>query len=108
MLICCHAQRQFAHSQVRGCYPSFTAQFDSLHEDQVIWEPYSPQAISSRYPVGISGLCTRDRHFWMTKAKLVFDVTVEEMSLHRVMRQFGLYQEPEIPDIPHLPEHVHK
>ncbi|KAM3273183.1 hypothetical protein ACQJBY_042890 [Aegilops geniculata] len=102
------ARREFAHSQVRGCYPAFTAQFDSLHEDQVIWEPYSPQAISSRYPVGISGLCTRDRHFWMTKAKLVFDVTVEEMSLHRVMRQFGLYQEPEIPDIPHLPEHVHK
>ena len=58
--------------------------------------------------VGISGLCTRDRHFWMTKAKLVFDVTVEEMSLHRVMRQFGLYQEPAIPDIPHLPDHVHK
>ena len=108
MLICCHAQRQFAHTQVRGCYLSFMAQFDSLHEDQVIWEPYSPQAISSRYPVGISGLCTRDRHFWMTKAKLVFDVTVEEMSLHRVMRQFGLYQEPEILDIPHLPEHVHK
>ena len=108
MLICCHAQRQFAHTQVRGCYPSFMAQFDSLHEDQVIWEPYSPQAISSRYPVGISGLCTRDRHFWMTKAKLVFDVTVEEMSLHKVMRQFGLYQEPMIPDIPHLPDHVHK
>ena len=44
----------------------------------------------------------------MTKAKLLFDVTVEEMALHRVMRQFSLYQEPEIPDIPHLPEHVHK
>ena len=108
MLICCHAQRQFAHSQVRGYYPSFMAQFDSLHEDQVIREPYSHHAISSRCPVGISGLCTRDRHFWMTKAKLVFDVTVEEMSLHRAMRQFGLYQQPEIPDISHLPEHVHK
>jgi hypothetical protein len=44
----------------------------------------------------------------MTKAKLVFDVTVEEMALPRVMRQFGLCQEPVIPDIPHLDDHVHK
>uniref|UniRef100_A0A453MC72 Aminotransferase-like plant mobile domain-containing protein n=2 Tax=Aegilops tauschii subsp. strangulata TaxID=200361 RepID=A0A453MC72_AEGTS len=84
------------------------AQFDSLHEDQVIWEPYSHQAILSRCLVEISRLCTRDRHYWVTKAKLVFDVTVEEMALHRVMRQFGLCQEPDIPVIPHLPEHVHK
>ena len=83
-------------------------QFDSLHKDQVIWEPYSHQAILSRCPAGISGFCTRDRHYWMTKAKLVFDVTVEEMALHRVMRQFGLCQEPDIPVIPHLPDHVHK
>ncbi|XBH88439.1 hypothetical protein VPH35_075722 [Triticum aestivum] len=101
-------ERQFAHTQVKGCYPSFTVQFDSLHEDQVIREPYSYQTITSRYPVGISALCTRDRHYWMTKAKLVFDVMVEEMALHRVMRQFGLCQEPAIPDIPRIPDHVHK
>ena len=52
MFICCHVQRQFAHTQVRGCYPSFTAQFDSLHEDQVIWEPYSDENISSGTHVG--------------------------------------------------------
>ena len=86
MFICCHVQRQFAHTQVRGCYPSFTVQFDSLHEDQVIWEPYSDENISHRYPFGISYLCTRDRHYWMTKANVVFDMTVEEMALHRVMR----------------------
>ena len=38
--------------QVKGCYPSFTAQFDALHEDLVMWEPYSHEAITSRYPVG--------------------------------------------------------
>jgi hypothetical protein len=44
----------------------------------------------------------------MTKARLVFDVTVEEMALHRVMRQFGRCQEDDIPVIPHIPDHVHK
>ena len=29
----------------------------------------------------------------MTRKPLVFDVQVEEYAVHRVMRQFGLYQE---------------
>lgn len=108
MFICCHAQRQFAGHQVKSCYPSFRAQFDALHENLVMWEPYSHEAITFRYPGGISNLCTRDQHYWMTKARLVFDVTVEEMALHRVMRQFGRCQEDDIPVIPHIPDHVHK
>ena len=69
---------------MRGCYPSFTAQFDVLMEEHVIWEPYSE--VHGRYPGGIAGLCTRDQEYWLTKAKLVFDVTVEEMAQQRVMR----------------------
>ena len=82
-------QRVYATGQVRNCYPSFTVQFDTLDDDAVIWEPYSADTISHRYPSGISYLCTRDQHYWFTRANLVFDVFVEEMSLQRVMRQFG-------------------
>ena len=41
----------------------------------------------------MSDLCTRDRAYWMTKSKIVFDICVEEMAQQRVMRQFGLRQQ---------------
>jgi hypothetical protein len=44
----------------------------------------------------------------MTKAKIIFDIFVEEMSQQRVMRQFGMRQliEPPPPTVP-LPPRVH-
>jgi hypothetical protein len=33
----------------------------------------------------------------MTRRRLVFDVYVEEYTVHRVMRQFGLFQEAQYP-----------
>jgi hypothetical protein len=94
---------------VRNCYPSFTAQFDTLHEDQVIWQPYTAEEMARRYPRGISNLCTRDHIYWMTKVKIIFDIFVEEMSQQRVMRQFGRRQlaNPVRPDRP-LESHVHE
>src|SRR5664279_757357 len=86
----CFAQRRFAHDQVRQCYTAFREQFDVL--TAVIWEPYTDEAIEQRYPGGISDLCTRDRGYWMTKSKIIFDVHVEEMAQQRVMRQFGRRQ----------------
>ena len=102
-------QRRFATDQVKNCYPSFTIQFDQLHPDQVIWEPYRPTVIDARYPGGISTLCYRDSAYWMTKAKIIFDVFVEEMAQQRVMRQFGRCQfiDPPAPHDP-LPKHIHK
>lgn len=102
-------QRRYAHDQVKNCYPSFTMQFDQLHEDLVIWEPYTIERRQARYPAGISDLCTRDRAYWLTKAPIIFDVSVEEMSQQRVMRQFGLRQLPNPPvRQPRLPQHIHK
>jgi hypothetical protein len=94
---------------VKNCYPSFTAQFDQLVEEQVIWEPYTEETINARYPGGISAMCTRDRAYWMTKSKIIFDVSVEEMAQHRVMRQFGWRQmaEPPAMDAP-LEPHIHR
>jgi hypothetical protein len=93
---------------VRNCYPAFTEQFDVLREDSVIWAPYTDRAIEARFPYGISLLCTRDDAYWMTKAKIVFDISVEVMAQQRVMRQFGWSQmvEPPAAEEP-LPRVVH-
>ena len=54
-------------------------------------------------------MCTRDHPYWLTRSKIIFDVSVEEIALQRVMRQFGLRQlvEPPAADAP-LDLHIHK
>ncbi|KAK1613114.1 hypothetical protein QYE76_036787 [Lolium multiflorum] len=100
--------RHFGHNQLRNCYPAFTEQFDLLLESDVSWEPYSEDHRDEAYPGGISLMCTRDWAYWMTKAKIIFDIFVEEMSQQRVMRQFGMRQliEPPPHTVP-LPPRVH-
>jgi hypothetical protein len=44
----------------------------------------------------------------MTRQRLVFDVYVEEHTVDRVMRQFGLFQEAPVPTAPCLPPTAHK
>ena len=88
----CFVQRRFAHDQLKNCYEAFNELFDTLSAEAVIWEPYTDEQRMAKYPGGISDLCTRDRAYWMTKSKIVFDIYVEEMSQQRVMRQFGLRQ----------------
>nr|XP_051206353.1 serine/threonine-protein phosphatase 7 long form homolog [Lolium perenne] len=101
-------KRHFGHNQLRNCYPAFTEQFDLLLGSDVTWEPYSEDHRDEAYPGGISNMCTRDWAYWMTKAKIIFDIFVEEMSQQRVMRQFGQRQliEPPPPTVP-LPPRVH-
>ena len=108
--ICSFVQRRYAHDQTFRCYPAFTEQFDMLLEDAVIWQPYTQQAINERHPVGgISALCTRDAEYWLTRSKIIFDISVEEMSQQRVMRQFGALQlvDPPAAEKP-LPPRFHK
>ncbi|KAK1630618.1 hypothetical protein QYE76_004933 [Lolium multiflorum] len=100
-------KRHFGHNQLRNCYPAFTEQFDLLLESDVSWEPYSEDHRDEAYPGGISLMCTRDWAYWMTKAKIIYDIFVE-MSQQRVMRQFGMRQliEPPPHTVP-LPPRVH-
>src|SRR5664279_4135108 len=103
----CFLQRRFSSDQTKQCYEAFNEQFDVY--TRVIWQPYTEDVIHRRYPGGISGLCTIDRVYWMTKSKIIFDVFVEEMAQQRVMRQFGLRQVVDPPPIEHpLPEVVHR
>jgi hypothetical protein len=75
---------------------------------QVRWTPYAPAMVAARAPQGLSSLCSRDQAYWMTRRRLVFDVYVEEYAIHRVMRQFGLFQEAPVPAAPRLPPTAHK
>ena len=103
----CFMQRRFAHEQTKACYVAFNEQFDVY--TSVIWEPYTEEVIQRRYPGGISDMCTRDQAYWMTKSKIIFDVYVEEMSQQRIMRQFGLRQLVEPPQVEHpIPEMYHR
>ncbi|WVZ85292.1 hypothetical protein U9M48_032237 [Paspalum notatum var. saurae] len=46
-------------SMTRKSYPDFVGQFDILRDDEVRWVPYSPEAVQSRAPEGLSPLCIR-------------------------------------------------
>nr|ABA91612.1 retrotransposon protein, putative, Ty3-gypsy subclass [Oryza sativa Japonica Group] len=84
--------RRYAHVQVRRGYPDFVFEFDRLQPSDVIWEPYTEEAVAARAPLGLSSLCTRDQAYWLTILPMVFDIFVEPHCTQRVMRQFGLRQ----------------
>jgi hypothetical protein len=44
----------------------------------------------------------------MTRRRLVLDVYVEEYDVHRVMRQFDLFQAALVPPAPRLPPTAHR
>jgi hypothetical protein len=44
----------------------------------------------------------------MTRRRLVFDVYVEEYVVHRVMRQFSLFQAAPLPVAPRLSPTAHR
>ena len=85
-------QRRYAHVQVRRGYPDFVFEFDRLQPSDVIWEPYTEEAVAARAPLGLSSLCTRDQAYLLTILPMVFDIFVEPHCPQRVMRQFGLRQ----------------
>jgi hypothetical protein len=44
----------------------------------------------------------------MTRRRLVFDVYVEEYAVHRVMRQFDIFQGVPVPAVPRQPPTAHR
>ena len=39
-------QMSWAHAQVRRAYPEFVLELDMLTPEDVVWEPYSPEAVA--------------------------------------------------------------
>jgi hypothetical protein len=75
---------------------------------QIRWTPYAPAMVAARAPQGLSSLCSQDQAYWMTWRRLAFDVYVEEYAVHRVMRQFGIFQVAPVPAAPRLPPTAHR
>ena len=86
-------QRSWAHAQVRRAYPEFVSELDMLTPEDVIWEPYIPEAVARRAPLGLSPHFSANAGMWITTVVLVYDIAVEAHCLHRIMRQFGQRQE---------------
>ena len=107
--ICFDVQRSWAHAQVRRAYPEFVSELDMLTPEDVIWEPYTPEAVARRAPLGLSPHCSANAGMWLTTAVVVYDIAVEAHWPHRVMRQFGQRQEfPVATALDRVERHNHK
>ena len=65
------------------------AHIDMLTPKDVVWEPYSPEAVATRAPAGLSSHYSANASLWLTTAVLVYDIAVEAYCPWRVRRQFG-------------------
>ena len=68
-----------------------------LTPEDVVWEPYSPEAVATRAPVGMSLHYSANASLLFTTAVLVYDIAVEAYCPWRVWRQFGQRQEFLVP-----------
>jgi hypothetical protein len=101
-------QHVWAGEQPKKAYRDFVGQIYRMVDAQVRRTPYAPAIVAARAPQRLSSLCSRDQAYWLTRRRLVFDVYVEEYAVHRVMRQFGLFQSAPVPAAPRLPPSAHK
>jgi hypothetical protein len=100
-------QHVWAGEQLKKAYKDFVGQIDRMVDAQVRM-PYAPAIVAARAPQGLSSLCSRDQAYWLTQRRLVFDVYVEEYAVHRVMRQFDLFQAAPVAAAPRLPPSAHR
>jgi hypothetical protein len=101
-------QTSYAHDQTKRVYKDFVGQFNALTDADVRWTPYSEEAVAARAPQGLSTLCFRDQQYWMMRSPLLFNMYVEEYAVHRMLRQFGCYQEWSVPVVHTVPSAHHR
>ena len=107
--ICFDVQRSWAHAQIRRAYPKFMSELDMLTPEDVIWEPYTPEAVARRAPLGLSPHRSANAGMWLTTAVLVYDPAVDAHCPHRDMRQFGQRQEfPVATALDRVEQHNHR
>ena len=70
-------QGSWAHAQVRCAYPEFVSELDMLTPEDVVWKPYSPEAVATRAPADLSSHCSTNASMWLTTAILVYDIAVD-------------------------------
>ncbi|KAK1594488.1 hypothetical protein QYE76_037766 [Lolium multiflorum] len=74
-------------------YMQYTAELDTLTAEQVEWEPYGTYYHIGAGMADLNHKCTEEARFWRMRCPLICMWLVEHHQPHRVMRQFGLYQE---------------
>ncbi|KAK1604459.1 hypothetical protein QYE76_028132 [Lolium multiflorum] len=74
-------------------YMHYTEELDTLTAEQVDWEPYGTYYHISAGMADLNPKCTEEARFWHMRCPLICMWLVEYHQPHRVMRQFGLYQE---------------
>ncbi|CAA7014182.1 unnamed protein product [Microthlaspi erraticum] len=84
----CRWRASLSHKEnPRGGLDFYRDQFDQQKDEQVIWQPYTPDLLG-KLPL----ICLSGQNIWRTVAPLIcFDV-VEWHRPDRVLRQFGLHQ----------------
>ncbi|KAK1650604.1 hypothetical protein QYE76_068409 [Lolium multiflorum] len=74
-------------------YRQYTAELDTLTAEQVEWEPYGTYYHIGAGMPDLNHKCVEEARFWRMRCPLICMWIVEHHQPHRVMRQFGLYQE---------------
>ncbi|KAK1614990.1 hypothetical protein QYE76_020507 [Lolium multiflorum] len=74
-------------------YRHYTEELDTLTAEQVDWEPYGTYYHIGAGMADLNLKCVEEDHFWRMRCPLICMWLVEYHQPHRVMRQFGLYQE---------------
>ncbi|KAK1604369.1 hypothetical protein QYE76_028042 [Lolium multiflorum] len=74
-------------------YMHYTEELDTLTAEQVDWEPYGTYYRIGAGMADLNPKCLEEARFWRMRCPLICMWLVEYHQPHRVMRQFGLYQE---------------
>ncbi|KAK1612313.1 hypothetical protein QYE76_035986 [Lolium multiflorum] len=74
-------------------YMHYTKELDTLTAEQVDWEPYGTYYRIGAGMADLNPKCLEEARFWRMRCPLICMWLVEYHQPHRVMRQFGLYQE---------------
>ncbi|KAK1606857.1 hypothetical protein QYE76_030530 [Lolium multiflorum] len=74
-------------------YRHYTEELDTLTAEQVDWEPYGTYYRIGAGMADLNHKCPEEARFWRMRCPLICMWLVEYHQPHRVMRQFGLYQE---------------
>ncbi|KAK1643517.1 hypothetical protein QYE76_061322 [Lolium multiflorum] len=74
-------------------YMHYTEELDTLTAEQVDWEAYGTYYHIGAGMADLNPKCVEEASFWRMRCPLICMWLVEYHQPHRVMRQFGLYQE---------------
>ncbi|KAL6346186.1 hypothetical protein AAG906_027930 [Vitis piasezkii] len=98
----CRWKGRFSHTDnPQGGLTLYRDQLDQQKNDQIIWQPYTPEILEKLPPI-----CVADQQIWRTVAPLICFEIVEWHHPDRVLRQFGLRQG--IPDTCDTEKELHK